>query len=385
MRGRLKYLAVVAAILFGGMAYGQSCTPSGGVTCSANLNLWILPANYLNWNTPTNTNWQTIDTWSATVLPLSGGTMTGNLILNADPTSNLQAATKHYVDSQLGGGSFTLGSTLITLGSTTTAVTGLTIDSVSPTTMSYLDATSSIQTQLNAKAASGANSDITSILGLTTPLSVAQGGTGAATLTGYVSGNGTGAFTASTTIPVASVTGAAPLASPAFTGTPTAPTATPLTNSTQIGTTAYADAAVAVEKTRAETAEALLAPLASPALTGTPVAPTASPNTNTTQIATTAYVGGEITINTYCGTTTTCANTSVANPIKHAWGGATLAAGVATITGISPAFTSTTNAQCGCQDTTTGTDACSAVLASASSVTLTGNATDTVQYSCWGP
>lgn len=29
---------------------------------------------------------------------LSGGTMTGNLILNGDPTNNLQAATKQYVD-----------------------------------------------------------------------------------------------------------------------------------------------------------------------------------------------------------------------------------------------------------------------------------------------
>ena len=31
-------------------------------------------------------------------LPLTGGTMTGNLILNGDPTNNLQAATKQYVD-----------------------------------------------------------------------------------------------------------------------------------------------------------------------------------------------------------------------------------------------------------------------------------------------
>lgn len=32
-------------------------------------------------------------------LQKSGGTMTGNLILNADPTQNMQAATKQYVDS----------------------------------------------------------------------------------------------------------------------------------------------------------------------------------------------------------------------------------------------------------------------------------------------
>ena len=42
------------------------------------------------------------------------------------------------------------------------------------------------------------------------------------------------------------------------------------------------------------TASSTYAPLASPALTGTPTAPTAAANTNTTQIATTAYVQTEI-------------------------------------------------------------------------------------------
>ena len=36
-------------------------------------------------------------------LQKSGGTMTGNLILNAAPTSDLQAATKKYVDDHSGG------------------------------------------------------------------------------------------------------------------------------------------------------------------------------------------------------------------------------------------------------------------------------------------
>lgn len=71
----------------------------------------------------------------------------------------------------------------------------------------------------------------------------------------------------------------APLASPAFTGTPTAPTATPATNSTQLATTAYVD-----------TADALKANLASPTFTGTPAAPTPSANDNSTKLATTAYV-----------------------------------------------------------------------------------------------
>ena len=52
-------------------------------------------------------------------------------------------------------------------------------------------------------------------------LPVANGGTGATTLTGYLKGSGTSALTASAAIPVADVTGAAPLASPTFTGTAT--------------------------------------------------------------------------------------------------------------------------------------------------------------------
>jgi hypothetical protein len=82
----------------------------------------------------------------------------------------------------------------------------------------------------------------------------------------------------------------APLASPALTGAPAAPTAAPLTGDTQVATTAYADAAVAAETARAETAEALKAPLASPALTGSPTAPTQSPGDSTTKIATSAFV-----------------------------------------------------------------------------------------------
>lgn len=72
------------------------------------------------------------------------------------------------------------------------------------------------------------------------------------------------------------LTEAASLTSPAFTGTPTAPTAAPGTNTTQIATTAF----VATS----------FAPLASPALTGDPTAPTATANDNDTSIATTAYV-----------------------------------------------------------------------------------------------
>ena len=101
----------------------------------------------------------------------------------------------------------------------------------------------------------------------------------------------TGAVTAALSASeVAVIAAKAPLVSPALTGTPTAPTATALTDSTQIGTTGYTDAAVATETAARTAANALKANIASPTLTGIPAAPTPAVGTNSTQLATTAFV-----------------------------------------------------------------------------------------------
>ena len=77
----------------------------------------------------------------------------------------------------------------------------------------------------------------------------------------------------------------AKLASPTFTGVPSAPTAAPLTNTTQIATTAFVT-----------TADNLKANLASPTFTGTPTLPTGTIATtqtaadSSTKVATTAFV-----------------------------------------------------------------------------------------------
>jgi hypothetical protein len=110
----------------------------------------------------------------------------------------------------------------------------------------------------------------------------------------------------------------APLASPALTGTPTAPTAAAAANTTQIATTAFVKTAIAALvasspaalDTLNELAAALgndpnfattmtnalagKAPLASPALTGNPTAPTQAAGDNSTRLATTAFVRGEL-------------------------------------------------------------------------------------------
>ena len=98
-------------------------------------------------------------------------------------------------------------------------------------------------------------------------------------------------------------TSLAPLASPAFTGTPTAPTQTALTNNTDIATTAYTDAGVLVEKNRATTAESLLAPISSPTFTGVLKAPTLVESaTLSPTSAGTAGTTGQIAWNTTSGT-----------------------------------------------------------------------------------
>lgn len=74
----------------------------------------------------------------------------------------------------------------------------------------------------------------------------------------------------------------AELASPAFTGNPTAPTQSGGNNSTRIATTAFVQGEIATK-----------ANLASPTFTGVPAAPTAAGGTSTTQIATTAFVQQE--------------------------------------------------------------------------------------------
>lgn len=118
--------------------------------------------------------------------------------------------------------------------------------------------------------------------------------------------------TGNVVLAAADITGAggALLASPAFTGNPTAPTPPPGDNDTTIATTAYVTAALAVVSggvssfntrtgavslTTADITGAGGATLTSPTFNGVPAAPTAGPNTNTTQIATCAFVMSELT------------------------------------------------------------------------------------------
>lgn len=87
---------------------------------------------------------------------------------------------------------------------------------------------------------------------------------------------------------IVAIASAASLASPAFTGEPTAPTPVPGTNTNVLATTAFVMAAIAAMDTSD------FAPLDSPTFTGTPGAPTADLTDSSTRIANTAFVKGAL-------------------------------------------------------------------------------------------
>jgi hypothetical protein len=84
----------------------------------------------------------------------------------------------------------------------------------------------------------------------------------------------------------------APLASPAFTGTPTAPTPAPTDDSDTLATTAFVTEAVTAALAAAS---GVFAPIDSPTFTGYPSGPTAAAGSATGQLATTAFVMDAVT------------------------------------------------------------------------------------------
>ncbi len=122
----------------------------------------------------------------------------------------------------------------------TGAVVGTTnTQSLSNKTISYVDNTITVQVA-NVSDLTASASELNTLDGITastSELNLLDGVTATTAELNYLDGVTSGIQN--------QLDDKAPLASPALTGTPTAPTAAPGTNSTQVATTAYADAAVA--------------------------------------------------------------------------------------------------------------------------------------------
>jgi hypothetical protein len=214
----------------------------------------------------------------------SGGTgvavvQNGAAIMYCDGTNVVEADTNNLSSpvavSQGGTGATSAGTALVNLGGTSLGIGVFT--AVNP----------SVARAALGAAASGANADITSLTGLTTALSVAQGGTGQTSYTNgqLLIGNTTGntlvksTLTAGTGISITNGTGSITISG---TGPDTFPGAGIAYSTGTAWGTSYTTSGTGTT----------IALSASPALTGTPTAPTATAGTNTTQIATTAYVVG---------------------------------------------------------------------------------------------
>ena len=119
--------------------------------------------------------------------------------------------------------------------------------------------------------------------------------------------------------------------SPTLSGVPTAPTATAGTDTTQIASTAFVNAAIVPK-----------ANLASPTFTGVPAAPTATAGTNTTQLATTAFVTAADTVAVTSAVSQAATAAAAAYPTKSG-SGATGTWGI-NISGNAATATNATNA-----------------------------------------
>ena len=224
-------------------------------------------------NTTTGSYTLTVKTAAGTGVAVVQG---GASILYCDGTNVVQAETASLsvpvAVAQGGTGATTAGGALVNLGGTSLGI-GIF------TAVNAATARASI-----GAAASGANSDITSLSALTTPLSVPQGGTGLSTVPTngrLLIGNGTNYtlanLTAGTGVSITNGSGAITINSTGVTVYPGVgiPRSTGTAWGTSYGTTGTGTDVALVD---------------GPGFTGIPTAPTAAPGTNTVQIATTAFV-----------------------------------------------------------------------------------------------
>ena len=174
-------------------------------------------------------------------LPLSGGTMTGPLALAADPTTNPQAANKHYVDASINLAGNYLGTWSVAANTPNISAGGSISNANYVATTVVAGTPETVPVGVPGIAGmSVANGDRiiwAAGLGVWQILRNAGVTLAAADARYYAITNPSGYQTA------ANVTTAlapyAPLASPALTGTPTAPTPGVTDNTTKLATTAY--------------------------------------------------------------------------------------------------------------------------------------------------
>jgi hypothetical protein len=197
-QGQLTLVTNTSIAIAAGAVSGLATSATTDTTNAANITSGTLPTGRISGSYTGITGVGTIaaGTWNGTAIGIGYGG-TGLTATPANGQLPIGNGTGYSLATLTAGTNVSISNTAGGITISATPAAGGTVSSVAMTVPSFLSVTGTPITTSGTLAVTLSG----------TALPVANGGSGATTLTGYLYGNGTSAFTASTTIPNTAITG----------------------------------------------------------------------------------------------------------------------------------------------------------------------------------